>query len=109
MGRGWKLGLAAAVLAGGLAFAVPTDVDAAETELAISEDNFPDEMFRKYVTDRFDIDENGSLSQEEIDAVTDIGIDVTFISSLKGIEVFTKLSSLNVRMTDSVLRAVIWC
>ena len=56
--------------------------------------NFPDEIFREYVSTDLDLDHDGVLSDEEIAAVT--GIDVTGlgITSLKGIENFTALKEL---------------
>ncbi|MBR0035464.1 MAG: hypothetical protein IJP54_07285, partial [Synergistaceae bacterium] len=56
--------------------------------------NFPDEIFREYVSTDLDLDHDGVLSDEEIAAVT--GIDVTGlgIKSLKGIEYFTALKEL---------------
>lgn len=64
--------------------------------IAINETNFPDPIFRQYVSDNFDIDETkGYLSAAEIKAVTDIACMNMGISSLKGIEFFTELSSLS--------------
>ena len=65
-----------------------------KTIIAIDENNFPDPVFREYVK-RFDTDGKPGLSQEEIGAVTEISVDSSGIKSLKGIEFFTKLTSLS--------------
>ena len=61
----------------------------------IDENSFPDENFRQYVLDHFDNDEDGTLSSEEIEAVTEIEVCTDDIVSLKGIEYFSELSHLN--------------
>lgn len=72
-----------------------TDYAQAETgEIAIDETNFPDTAFRQYVSDKADVDGSGFLSDEEIAAVTEMGIADMGISSLKGINYFTALESL---------------
>ena len=68
--------------------------------IAIDETNFPDAKFRKYVSTNFDKDKDGKLSQEECDAVTEINVSGTFstdggITSLKGVDNFTKLKGLS--------------
>ena len=64
--------------------------------IEISEENFPDENFRAYVSSE-DIDRNrdGYLSDEEISGVTTITVSYHEISDLKGIEFFTALTELN--------------
>lgn len=64
-------------------------------EVTINETNFPDAAFRSYVKDSFDTDQNGILSQSERNAVTDIDCAYRGISSMKGLEYFTALESLN--------------
>ena len=49
MKRKWRFGVAAALLAGGLAVALPGNVHAEEKGIEINETNFPDERFREYV------------------------------------------------------------
>lgn len=62
---------------------------------SINEETFPDAQFRNYVKENFDTDGNGSLSAEELDAVTKINLGSRLgITSLKGIEYFTSLLSL---------------
>ena len=61
----------------------------------ISEETFPDEAFRQYVSTHDDIDKNGELSQSEADKVTEIRISNNrAVTSLEGIEYFSKLENL---------------
>lgn len=62
--------------------------------IAINAENFPDEVFREYITTNFDTDSNNYLSQEECDNVLEITFREKRIRSLKGIEYFAKLQSL---------------
>ena len=68
----------------------------------ISKTRFPDEMFRAYVSDRFDTDHNGRLNPEEISRTNTISIYGSTLNSyapvttLKGIEYLTELTSLSV-------------
>lgn len=79
--------------------------------VAIDEENFPDEVFRNYVIDNYDSDKNGYLRSMEIRAVQTINIRGDWVyegswghlegygdmpSSLKGIEFFPYLNTLNV-------------
>ena len=63
--------------------------------------NFPDEKFRAYVKS-FDTDNNGYLSQTELDRVTEILIWSRSFSSLQGIEYFGNLKKLD--CTDNKLK-----
>ena len=63
-------------------------------EIVIDKTNFPDTTFRQYVSEKADTDGNGSLSDEELNAVTSIFVTKMNISSLQGIEYFTSLKSL---------------
>ncbi len=60
----------------------------------IDENNFPDNNFRAYVEQKMDADKNGRLSENEIDNVLIIDVNNKEISSLKGIEFFSKLKEL---------------
>ena len=60
----------------------------------IDENNFPDEIFRQYVSDHFDKDEDGWLIPDEIEAVTSIQCYYADITALKGIEHFTSVKEL---------------
>ncbi|MCH5194454.1 MAG: hypothetical protein J1F11_10865 [Oscillospiraceae bacterium] len=63
--------------------------------IEINETNFPDEAFREYISGKYDVDNDGTLSPEEISAVTAI-IEWSFsnVSDLTGIKYFTSLNSL---------------
>ena len=74
--------------------------------LELSAENFPDENLREYLSDKYDIDKNGVLDEEEIGSVTDIGltapdevgmryIDLGEVTNFKGIEHFPNLESLS--------------
>ena len=69
-------------------------------EVAIDKANFPDDVFRKYVSDTFDTVKDGVLSQDEISKVTTILIiNNSNVKSLKGIEHFTALTRLDCHNT----------
>lgn len=65
-------------------------------DVAINDTNFPDEIFRKYVEDGFDTNNDGFLSAGKIAAVKSIGPTDKNILSLKGVEHFTNLESLHI-------------
>ena len=67
----------------------------ADGDVAIDETNFPDNNFRSYVSENFDTDGDGALSEDERNDVTYISCSYQEIASLKGIEYFTKLDYLN--------------
>ncbi|MDE6710077.1 MAG: hypothetical protein K2J76_06280, partial [Oscillospiraceae bacterium] len=60
----------------------------------IDEKNFPDNGFREYVSKKFDLDENGKLSKNEISEIKGINVRDTDVESFKGIEYFTELTEL---------------
>ena len=69
--------------------------------IAINETRFPDPVFRKYVQENIDTNKDGILSWSEATAVTEIDVNKDYnapdsekISSLKGIEYFSKLIKL---------------
>lgn len=75
-------------------------------QVEINETNFPDDVFRNYISTTFDDDNSGTLSSDEISGVTDIDVHRTFnwntmaysgdaITSLEGVEIFTNLNTLN--------------
>lgn len=75
-----------------------SDDQAAVVEL---DTDIPDPSFRSYLKDTADLDSDGSLSQDEVDAVTQIGstegddgLSGRGVSSLDGIEHFTNLTTL---------------
>ncbi len=66
------------------------------TGVEINDTNFPDAHFRQYILDAgFDNNGDGILIDEELANVTRINCQEKSISSLKGIEYFTALTSLN--------------
>lgn len=74
----------------------PTVAFAAETgaaDVAIDAANFPDDAFRTYVK-QFDLDQNGTLSENELASVDSIDVISNGTKSLKGIEYFTALKGL---------------
>ena len=85
------LSLCTPVLAEGIA-ALP----AAETgSIPINSTHFPDDHFIAYVELRFDKDGDGTLSQEELDGVTEIYVAYANIKDLTGIELFPYLEKLD--------------
>ncbi len=89
-----KLAAAAACLIGAAAASVTAF---AAGDVAIDAENFPDSVFRDYVSKNFDKDKNGSLSEEEINNVETISLNGTSsnkISDITGINVFENLKKL---------------
>ena len=85
------LSLCTPVLAEGIA-ALP----AAETgDVRIDLAHFPDENFRDRVAFYCDKDDDGTLSQDELNGVTELIIDHAYIKDLTGIELFPKLDKLD--------------
>ena len=100
-----------ATLLGGLQF--PNRAKAAaeepeETLIAIDETNFPDDLFRAYVSDKFDTGagvaedaKDGYLSEAEIASATYVGFyNSEQVTDLTGIQYFTELASLYVSYTS---------
>ncbi len=63
-------------------------------KIAVSEENFPDAMFRTFVRISFDQDGDDELSVQELQAVTSIEAPEWSIASLQGIEFFENLEYL---------------
>lgn len=61
----------------------------------IDEANFPDPVFRSFVSSRYDRDGDGMLSDSEIYSVRTLSLSNYTISSLRGVEYFTELTNLN--------------
>ncbi len=57
----------------------------------INEQNFPDAVFRAYIQENFDTNNDNTLTAEELAAVTKIDVNSMGISSLAGVEYFTEL------------------
>ena len=66
----------------------------ADSGISINKTNFPDEIFRNYVSQKCDSDTNGFLSNAEISKVTKISVEHIGVSDLTGIEYFTALEEL---------------
>ena len=72
-------------------------------EVAIDKANFPDDSFRKYVSDNCDTVKDGVLSITELSAV--VGINIPYqnaanVKDMKGTEFFENLESLNCSFTS---------
>ncbi len=76
-------------------FSIPLTASAAEGDVEISEENFPDETFRIYVNDKFDTTDDDVLKADEIAAVTHIDVCNMGITNLTGVEFFTALTELD--------------
>jgi len=86
-------------------------------QVEISEANFPDAAFHTYVAEKFDTDGNGKLSESEIFAAREIRVGNKGISSMKGLEHFSNLNTLD--CTGNALTALdlsgnpvleyVWC
>ena len=71
------------------------DYPGVDPGIAIDATNFPDEIFRTYVSSKCDTDKDTYLSDNEIAKVTNILVSRESIASLKGIEYFTALTILS--------------
>ncbi len=66
-----------------------------EAGVAVSKANFPNEIFRTYVLQHFDVDGDSVLSDAEVAAADSIYLYKSHCSSLKGIEHLTALKYIN--------------
>ena len=64
-------------------------------DVAVNATNFPDEVFREYVSSNFDTDSDDVLSDSEIASVTSIDVNKMGITTLEGVEYFTALTNLS--------------
>nr|MCR5203466.1 hypothetical protein [Lachnospiraceae bacterium] len=64
--------------------------------VAINAANFPDDLFRKYIKDSYDMDGDDYLSEEEIANITTVDYSENELTSVKGIEFFPDLQYLSV-------------
>ncbi len=94
----------AAVLAAAAAVSAAAAMVFADSKgIGINRINFPDEVFRGYVSENFDTDRNGYLSKDEREAVTEINVGVNWegykwansVRSLKGVEHFPELKKID--------------
>ena len=73
----------------------PAGFVAAKDEVPINATNFPDSIFRSYISSTFDKDKNGALDPDEIVAAEVIDVSNKGITSLQGVEILTSLKKLN--------------
>ena len=64
-------------------------------DVAVDGNHFPDKNFREIVSADFDSDHDGTLTDAELDSVTEMNLSNKNISRLNGIEYFTKLEVLS--------------
>ena len=63
-------------------------------DIEINDENFPDIIFRFFIMDKIDLDDNGILSSSEL-AIEKIDVESSGITDLKGIEFFQNLTYLD--------------
>lgn len=83
-----------------LIFGYCNKAEAGNVSVEISGANFPDEIFRTYIAETADVDGDGCLDQEEIEAVREIDVSAKRVQNLNGVEIFTGLESLNCSNTN---------
>ncbi len=66
-----------------------------DEKIIIDESTFPDENFRDYINEKIDTDKNGILDASEISVCKSIDVRDENINSIKGIEYFVNLTSLD--------------
>lgn len=69
-----------------------SNVRAAAAPVAVNEANFPDEVFRRYVSTVCDSNEDGILSEAEADSITKISCTGEYNSSYDGVTDFTGIT-----------------
>lgn len=80
--------------AGGKSASCAITVTQKKTDVPINDECFPDAVFREYVSSQFDTNHDGSLSDDEANAVSEISLERMGVESLTGIEIFKSLSVL---------------
>jgi len=65
------------------------------TPVALTEANFPDSNFRKYLRDTYDENIDSILDAEELSAITTLDVSGMAIQTLEGISYFTALTALD--------------
>lgn len=71
-----------------------------KTGIAINEENFPDEIFRKYISDNLDLDCNDVLSDYEIKSLKKLEVFNKGVVDFTGIGYFTELIELDIGMNE---------
>lgn len=79
------------------------------SSVIINEDTFPDIIFRQYISENFDEDQDGILSEREIKNIVFIRIIDQNISSLEGVNNFLNLSYLDCRFNQISILDVSGC
>ena len=64
-------------------------------DILIDETHFPDAAFRSLVAENYDVDLTGTISSADINQTKEIQVSFRGIKSLKGIELFTEITSLD--------------
>lgn len=103
MGKNRHIWILTGLLAAGLVFAGAKGMSAvhAAEETAVDGIHFPDSAFQSYISAEIDSDQSGTLSEEEILAVTEMDfLNYPQLQSLEGIEKFVNLQALNVADTS---------
>ena len=72
-------------------FALPASADG---EIAVNGANFPDDSFRAYVSERYDLNQDGFLSWDERESVTELYLVDEGVASIQGAEYFPGLTDL---------------
>ncbi len=72
---------------------LPMTVSAADG-VKIDATNFPDSVFRSYVSQKFDLNGDLFLSSQELQGARDISLVQTKVANLRGIELFPNLTRL---------------
>lgn len=89
-----KRGLLGTALVAVLTFMMSFTAFADEGGVVVDENTFPDAKFREYVLKNIDKDRNQELSEAEISVVKSIDMTRKGVSTMKGVEIFTGLTSL---------------
>ena len=63
--------------------------------VAVNSTNFPDQRFCNWISANVDKDKNGTLEQKEILGVTQMNISGNKIANIQGVQIFTKLKTLD--------------
>ncbi|MBR6173350.1 MAG: Ig-like domain-containing protein [Eubacterium sp.] len=96
----WHKGIFGAVLGSVLTLAIPFGANADNGNVSIDADTFPDETFRNYVSQNYDTDGDGFLTEAEIDAVTEFTPGWLKVKDLTGIGVFNELKKISIKSND---------
>lgn len=78
----------------------PVTEDICLGSIDIDETAFPDEAFRNYISKMYDPDQDGKLSDDDIQKITYMDVSVQNIADLKGIEYFYNLEILDCSSND---------